>query len=137
MYKFKTFGIVRRNAANTPAALAQQESEIQSRRNVLRTIMAITGSLWLPIAVSTSSSANAAVETGQKKRHKQACVISPNRRQSKSVATATISLQPRIPANWWMARSVQRAGAACGARRTEVIAGMFPVVEPLAISASE
>ena len=67
MYKFKTLGIARRNVANTPAASAQQDAEIQSRRNVLRTIMAITGSLWLPIAVSTSSSANAAVETGPKK----------------------------------------------------------------------
>jgi len=67
MYKFKTFGISRRNAANTPAAAAQQDAEIQSRRNVLRTLVAITSSLWLPIAVSTSSSANAAVETGPKK----------------------------------------------------------------------
>lgn len=67
MYKFKSLGISRKNAANTAATSTQQEAEIQSRRNVLRAIMAITGSLWIPIAVSTSSSANAAGETGPKK----------------------------------------------------------------------
>lgn len=67
MYKFKTLTDVRENSVITPAALAQQDAETQSRRNVLRAVLGIAGSLCIPIAVSTSFSANAAVATGPKK----------------------------------------------------------------------
>jgi hypothetical protein len=67
MYKLKALGSARKNAANTPAASARRDEELQSRRKALCTIMAITGSLWLPLTFSTSSSAIAAGETGPKK----------------------------------------------------------------------
>ena len=67
MYKFKTLDIARRNTVKTPAVSARQDAETQSRRNVLRRLVAITGSLWLPLAVLTTSSANAAVAMGPKK----------------------------------------------------------------------
>jgi len=67
MYKFKTLLIARRDDTNTPAASAQQDEEMQSRRNILLKLVAITSALWLPIAVSTASSAHAAVKTGPKK----------------------------------------------------------------------
>lgn len=67
MYKFKTLTSVRENAVKTPAAQTQQEAETQSRRNVLRAALAVAGSLCIPIAVSTSLSAHAAVTTGPKK----------------------------------------------------------------------
>ena len=67
MYKYKILTSAPGNAVKTPAVLAQQDAEIQSRRNVLRAVLAVAGSLLIPIAASTSFSANAAVETGPKK----------------------------------------------------------------------
>lgn len=67
MYKFKTLAIARRHSVNTPAVLAQQDADTQSRRNVLRAVLAVAGSLCIPIAISTSFSANAAAATGTKK----------------------------------------------------------------------
>lgn len=67
MFKINSLLIAHRDATNTPAATARQEEELQSRRNILLKLVAITSALWLPLAISTSFSANAAAATGSKK----------------------------------------------------------------------
>lgn len=67
MYKLKTLLAAHKNSTKTLAAATAQDEEIQARRSILLKLVAITSSLWLPLAISTASSANAAAETGPKK----------------------------------------------------------------------